>query len=148
MLIILSKICFSCLINNQHSCQWWQAGRCEQMRQLLYWLMRDVYTICCGHIVTSSLPVRSNNYCYFSWAKNLWQYAHSILYMHTAVYAIKQTHYCRIDFRTQNETYSTGNLISSLRQRSLMTREKGEERKRPLPASDAIVIIVICLPTK
>ena len=68
--------------------------------------------------------------------------------MHTAVYAIKQTHYCRIDFRTQNETYSTGNLISSLQQRSLMTREKGEERKRPLPASDVIVIIVICLPTK
>ena len=68
--------------------------------------------------------------------------------MHTAVYAIKQTHYCRIDFRTQNETYSTGNLISSLQQRSLMTREKGEERKRPLPASDAIVIIVICLPMK
>ena len=59
--------------------------------------------------------------------------------MHTAVYAIKQTHYCGIDFRTQNETYSTGNLISSLRQRSLMTREKGEERKRPLPARDAIV---------
>ena len=85
------------------------------MRQLLYWL-----------IVTSHWQRTCHNmptvYC-------------------ICIYAIKQTHYCSIYFRTQRETYSTGNLISSLRQRSLTTREKGEERKRPLPAFDAIVIL-------
>ena len=92
------------------------------MRQLLYWFIVTSH----GQRTCHNMPTA---YC-------------------ICIYAIKQTNYCRIDFRTQNETYSTWNLISSLRQRSLMTREKGEERKRPLPASDAIVIIVICLPTK